>query len=120
MQWNRGTTWTQQAKLTTSDGAAGDQFGRSVAIAGDTIVVGADEDDVNGTTDRGSAYVFTLTGVTWTQQKHLTASDAALNNDFGFSVAIDVNTTTVVGSWQDDTDNGADSGSAYVYVLNRK
>ena len=43
-----GTTWTEQAKLTASDGAANDYFGNSVAIAGDTIVVGASGDDDNG------------------------------------------------------------------------
>ena len=52
-----GATWTQEAKLIASDGAAGDRFGRSVAIAGDTAMVGASRDDDAGT-DSGSAYVF--------------------------------------------------------------
>ena len=71
-----GTTWTEQAKLTASDGAAVDEFGVSVAIAGDTIVVGAWQDDDNGA-NSGSAYVFTRTGTTWTEQAKLTASDGA-------------------------------------------
>ena len=86
----------------------------SVAIAGDTIVVGGNP---SGTGNSGSAYVFTRTGVTWTQQAQLTASDATLDNEFGISVAIDVE-TIVVGAYNADNDNGADSGSAYVYDLN--
>ena len=54
----------------------------SVAIAGDTIVVGACQDDDNGT-DSGSAYVFTRTGTTWTEQAKLTASDGAADDQFG-------------------------------------
>jgi FG-GAP repeat len=48
----------QQAKLTSSDGATQDRFGSSVAIAGNTIVVGALADDVGANVDQGSAYVF--------------------------------------------------------------
>ena len=104
----------EQAKLTASDGAADDLFGESVAIAGDTIVVGAWLDDVNGITDSGSAYVFTRTGTTWTEQAKLTASDGAANDQFGRSVAI-AGDTIVVGALEDD-DNGTDSGSAYVFT----
>ncbi len=68
-----GTAWMQQAKLTASDAATGDQFGISVALAGDTVVIGAIG---AGTTDSGSAYVFTRSGTTWTEQAKLTASDA--------------------------------------------
>jgi hypothetical protein len=58
-----GATWTQQAKLLASDGALADKFGYSVAISGNTIVVGAYNDDAplsNG----GSAYVFVRSGMT--------------------------------------------------------
>jgi len=65
----------------------------------------------------GSAYIFTRTGVTWTQQAQLTASDATLDNEFGIPVAIDVD-TIVVGAYNAMNDNGANSGSAYVYDLN--
>ena len=54
-----GTTWSQQAQLTVADGAAGDSFGRSVAVSGNTAVVGAAPDDVLANVDQGSAYVFT-------------------------------------------------------------
>ena len=112
-----GTTWTEQAKLTASDGAENDMFGGSVAIAGDTIVVGADNKDGNGFAARGSAYVFTRTGTTWTEQAKLTASDGAAGDEFGHSVAIIDGDTILVGANEDNADgNAPDSGSAYVFT----
>ena len=67
----------QQAELTASDAAAGDEFGSSVALSGDTALVGADGKTVGGNNDAGAAYVFTRSGTSWTQQAELTASDAA-------------------------------------------
>ena len=108
-----GDSWTQQDKLTPSDGAAGDYFGESVAISGDTVVVGACRDDDNGSYS-GSAYVFVHSDDSWTQQDKLTPSDGAADDYFGESVAICGN-TAVVGAWGDD-DNGSVSGSAYVFL----
>jgi len=108
-----GTTWTQQAKLLASDGAAGDWFGYSVALSGDTALVGAVWNDDNGN-DSGSAYVFTRTGTTWTQQAKLLASDAAAGDQFGFMVAISGDTALVGANWDDD--NGDKSGSVYVFT----
>ena len=87
---------SENSKLTAIDGAAGDWFGFSVAIAGDTIVVGASDDDDNGFAS-GSVYVFTRTGTIWTAQTKLTASDGANFDQFGFSVAI-AGDTIVVGA----------------------
>jgi len=109
-----GTTWTEQQKLTASDAAAGDRFGGSVAVLGDTAVVGAFNDDDAGN-DSGSAYVFTRSGTTWTEQQKLTASDAAAGDRFGVSVAVFGDTTVVGASLNDDAGN--DSGSAYVYFV---
>jgi len=109
-----GTTWTQQQKLTAGDGAALDQFGTSVAISGDTVVVGAEFDGV-GFSNQGSAYVFVRSGTTWTQQQKLTASDGALNDEFGFSVAISGD-TVVVGAIIDNVGANSNQGSAYVFV----
>ena len=97
-----GGAWTQQAKLTASDAAADDQFGYSVAVAGDTAVVGAHSDDTLAGTDAGSAYVFVRSGGAWTQQAKLTASDAAAGDHFGISVAV-AGDTAVVGAYDDDT-----------------
>src|SRR5439155_580953 len=107
--------WTQEAKLTASDGAAGDNFGYSVAMDGDTAVVGSRSDDTPGGQNAGSAYVFVRTGTIWTQQAKLTASDGAAFDLFGQSVAVSGN-TDVVGASADDTPAGDDAGSAYVFV----
>ena len=109
-------TWSQAAKLTASDGALYDQFGYSVAVDGDTVVVGARYDDDNGS-NSGSAYVFTKPGAGWTSTStaaKLTASDGAADDWFGASVAVDGD-TVVVGASLDD-DNGSTSGSAYVFT----
>jgi hypothetical protein len=112
-----GATYEEIAKLTasgalSSDAASGENFGSSVAIDGDTIVVGAYGDD----RFTGAAYVFRTTdgGVTYNQVAKLTASDAAESDHFGVSVAIDGN-TVVVGAYYDD-DAGTSSGSAYVFL----
>jgi hypothetical protein len=102
-----GSTWTQQAKLTASDGAPGDEFGISVALSGTTAIVGA----YGGKSFTGAAYVFTNSGSTWTQQAKLTASDGAANNDFGFSVALS-GSTAVVGAFG----NSSGIGAAYMFT----
>jgi hypothetical protein len=107
--------WEQQAKLTAADGAASDIFGYSVAVDGDTAVIGAYLDDDNGSFS-GSAYVFFRSGDdTWEQQAKLTADDGAAGDHFGQSVAVDGD-TAVIGASGDD-DKGSDSGSAYVFNL---
>jgi len=108
-----GTTWTQQAKLLASDGAAGDLFGISVSLSGDTAIVGAYNDDDNGV-DSGSVYVFTRTGTTWDQQAKLLALDGAAGDTFGCFVSIFGN-SAFVGAPLDD-DNGANSGSTYIFT----
>ena len=110
-----GTTWTQQQKLTAADGAAIDGFGYSVAIAGETIIVGALDDDIGTNTDQGSAYVFVRSGTTWTEQQKLTAVDGAASDEFGWSVAI-AGDTALVGALGDDTGTNIDQGSAYIFV----
>ena len=109
--------WTQQAKLVATDSSAFDLFGVSVAVSGDTAVVGAPGDNTLAGTDAGSAYVFVRDneGV-WTQQARLFASDGAAGDFFsGYAVAIDGD-TVVVGAINDDTQAGTDAGSAYVFV----
>ena len=93
-----GTTWTEQQKLLASDGAAGDYFGFSVSVSGDTVVVGASLDDTPGGVDAGSAYVFVRSGTTWTEQQKLLASDGAAGDDFGYSVSVSGDTVVVGAS----------------------
>lgn len=104
---------TEAAKLIASDGAADDQFGYSVAVHGDTAVIGAPEDDDNGF-DSGSAYIFVRSGTGWSEQAKLTASDGGGGDAFGFSVAVHGD-TAVIGAWGDDGVTTR-SGAAYVFV----
>lgn len=109
----------ESAKLTASDGATGDFFGSSVAIAGDTVVVGGDGDDIGSKVDPGSAYIFVKPAGGWvgsiTESAKLTASDGAASDFFGRAVAI-ANDTVVVGAYGDDVGSKVDQGSAYIFV----
>ena len=111
-----GTTWTQQAKILASDRQASDFFGHSVAISsnGNTAIAGAYNEDT-GATDAGSAYIFTRSGTTWTQQARIQASDKQASDNFGWSVAIsDDGNTTIAGAYNEDT-GGTDTGAAYIF-----
>jgi hypothetical protein len=132
-----GTNWTQEAYLKASNTQFGDIFGRSVAVSGDTIVVGAPREDSratgvngdqadNGLSDSGAAYVFVRSGTNWAQQAYLKASNTGASDDFGFRVAV-VDNTLLVGAWTEDSsatgvngnqnDNSAPgSGAVYVFV----
>jgi len=107
-----GASWSQQAKLLARDGEATDLFGTSVAIDGDTIVVGAIGDD--DMADRaGAACVFTRSGTEWSHQAKLLPSDAGVWDEFGTSVSIDGD-TIAVGCIGDD-DMGDNAGAVYIY-----
>ena len=108
-------TPVEVAKLVASDGASGDYFGYSVAVDGDTAVIGAYGDRDYGA-NSGSAYVFSRIDGTWAQQAKLTAPDGASSDSFGCSVAVDGDTAAVIGVRYDD-DKGTSSGSAYVFSL---
>ena len=111
-----GALWSQQAKLTPDDAANYDYFGHSVAISGDTALIGSEGDDHAGGDEAGSAYVFVRSGTLWSQQAKLTADDAAEEDYFGSSVAI-TGDTALIGSPVDDYAGGGDAaGSAYVFV----
>ena len=107
-----GLNWVEQQKLLASDTATRDEFGWSVALDGDTAVIGSYRDDDFGH-DSGSAYTFHFDGASWVETQKLLASDSARADHFGISVAVSGD-TTVVGA-RCDADNGTDSGSAYVF-----
>jgi len=120
--WMRsGTAWTHQAYIKGSNTSQHDFFGISVAISGDTAVIGAQGD--GGT---GAAYVFVRNGSTWSEQARLTASNAEHADLFGGSVAIS-DETVVVGARREASsatsvngdqfdNNGVEAGAAYVFV----
>ena len=110
--------WTQVAKLTANDGAENDKSGYSVAVDGDTIVIGAHLNYNNGTRG-GSVYVFTrdtpgYLASGWTQIAKLTASDGAEQDYLGEKVAFDGD--TIVAAASRDDDQGSNSGSVYVFT----
>lgn len=104
--------WTEQSKLMAPDPVQGDYFGRSVAVSGNTIVVGAFQSDL-GATDGGAAFVFQRSNNDWTHSATLIASDAAPGDAFGESISLDGN-LLLIGSWLTD-ENGDNSGSAYIF-----
>ena len=132
-----GTNWAQQAYLKLSNTEGGEEFGRAVAISGDTIVAGAalewsaatgvngDQAD-NSAPVAGAAYVFVREGTNWTQQAYLKASNTEASDRFGDSVAIDGDTIAVGAVFEDSGATGANgnqfdnsitnSGAVYVFV----
>lgn len=121
-----GTTWSQQAYLKASNTDEGDAFGGSLAIFGDTILIGAPREDssakgLNGdpwnnlAEDSGAAYIFTRTGVTWTQRVYVKSSDSFGAFDFysdlfGTSAAMSGNTIVVGAPWSNE------KGGAYIFT----
>ena len=112
-----GTDWSQQQKLVASDRASSDHFGYSVAVEGDTAVVGAYLED-NGVSghegEAGSVYVFTRTGTVWMQKNKLTASDRDGGDNLGWSVGLSEG-TAVMGAPYEDT-GGSSAGKAYFFI----
>ena len=130
--------WSQQAYLKASNTGSDDNFGYSVALAGDTLVVGAPGEGSNATgvngnqadnsaQRAGAVYVFTRTGDVWSQQAYLKASNAEAGDEFGIAVAL-LGDTLAVGAWYEDSiatgvngnqaDNSMSEGGA-VYVFTR-
>ncbi|PYS68134.1 MAG: hypothetical protein DMF69_21055 [Acidobacteria bacterium] len=109
-----GTTWTQQQRLTASDGALGDNFGTAVTISGNTIIVGAINHAVGGNSRQGAAYVFVRSGSNWTEQQKLTAGDGLMSDQLGGAVDL-VGNTAVVGARENNF--GANrNGKVYVFL----
>lgn len=108
-----GGAWTFQQKLSAPDCTLQCAFGASLALLGDTALVGAAGDDVTSE-NSGSAYVFTRAGGVWTPEQKLVPSDPGMFDNFGVSVALSLD-TAVIGSNQDD-DKGTNAGAAYVFT----
>jgi trimeric autotransporter adhesin len=133
-----GTTWQQEAYLKASNTGAEDYFGRSVALSGDTLAVGAtgessaakgvdgDQDD-DSTISSGAVYVFRRTGTTWQQEAYLKASNTEARDGFGLTVALAGDSLAVGASDEDsaargvngDQDDNSLTRSGAVYVFRR-
>jgi hypothetical protein len=104
-----GPGWLRAAELTASDAVTGDDFGYSVAISAGSVLVGANLKN----SVRGAAYVFTGHGPAWHQAAELTASDGAIGDFFGSSVAISAaGRTALIGVYG----HAAVAGAAYVFA----
>lgn len=108
-----GGDWVQTARLLPSDGGGGDEFGNSVGISGDTIVVGSEFHDTALGSNAGAVYVFQRIAGTWTQVQKLEPADALPQRNFGECVAI-AGDVIVVGN-RFDTDLGNNAGCCYVF-----
>jgi hypothetical protein len=125
-----GNIWNNEAYLKAPNSESGDNFGGSVSISGDTIVVGAILEDSNQTTitngtqsmngtgasDSGAAYVFKRTGTTWTNEAYLKAPNAEANDNFGTSVSISGDTIVVTASGEDSNQTTITNGLAPIGV----
>ncbi len=106
-----GTTWTQQQELTASDCASSDVFGTSVAVSGNTVLIGAPAKTLRSNPVQGAAYVFVRSGTTWTQQQELAASDGVANQYFGSSVSLSGDTALIGADLM-----RAGQGAAYIFA----
>jgi hypothetical protein len=100
-----GSVWTEEAKLTPSDGTTGDDFGGSVSISGDYAIIGT----YGHTGFEGAAYIFRREGSNWMEEAKLTPSDGNLDDRFGWTVSISGD-YAAVGAMQ-----GSVAGAAYIF-----
>lgn len=107
-----GAAFAQQKKLLSADGAAGDSLGSSVALDGDSALIGAPNDDDAGQSS-GSAYIFVRAGTSWSQQKKLGALSGLASDRFGSAVAI-VGDTALVGAPGSNA-AAVDAGAGYLF-----
>ena len=112
-----GSTWSLQAELTASDTIFPHNVGRSVAVRGDTLVIGADVGNLSSSTQRGNAFVFTRSGTSWLQRAKLAVVEPTVsNNYFGFSVDINADEDKIVVGAYNETTNVVRAGSAYIFA----
>ena len=109
-----GSTWSFQQKLAAAGGVPSGQAGKSVALSGDTAILGAPNSTVQTWSTDGSVFIFTRNGTIWSQQQRLLSPDPIASAHFGSSVSI-LDDTALIGSMGLD-DKGESSGAAYIYV----
>ena len=115
------STWSQQAKLTASDGGTSDGFGYDVAISkdGNYAIVGAWFEDGgagNPKSNAGAGYVFVRSGSSWTQQAKLVASDAVASDLLGLHVSINGDGTYIALGAEGEDSGGSSSGAVYIFT----
>jgi len=113
---NAGAHWSETQKLVASDGAANDEFGRAVAVAGTTALIGSAYATIDANPNQGAVYAFTATDGTWKPTQKLVASDGAANDSCGYTIAIDGG-TAVIGANGATIGATACEGAAYGLAL---
>ena len=112
-------SWTQEARLTASDGEDGDRFGKSVSMSADgsTVLVGAPEKDIGFDTGRGTAYVYTRSADgSWSEETALIGSGGSARDRFGGTVSMSADGSTVlVGARTAGANNNNQQGRAYIF-----
>ena len=108
-----GSAWTQVQKLVAPDAAASDNFGMTVAISGDLVVVGAPSKNVNGVSS-GAAYVYRRSGTNWVFEQRLTASTEDSEDQFGWDVDTD-GSTIFVSAIEDEQSGQGKPGAVFAF-----
>jgi hypothetical protein len=112
-----GEKWVLRQKLTDPAGNSGDNFGKTVAISGNYLVIGSPGDDVGANSNQGSACVFRYTGTDWVFLQKLTDATGGATNNFGSSVSISGN-FLIAGSPNDNIALNLDQGSISIFQFN--
>lgn len=102
---HNGSTWAQSDKLTASNSAVSDNFGASVSLENNTILVGAPFTD-SSLKDSGSVYVFTKSGNQWLESAEIKQDKPLLNGEFGTEAKIS-NGEVMIGAYRDNSNKGA-------------
>jgi len=104
--------WIEMQTLTASDAAASDEFGQSISLSTDTLVIGSWKSDAAGE-DSGAAYVYRRSGQSWVPEQKLVAADLAADDRFGVCASVDGN-LVLVGAYGSEA-GGPDAGAGYVF-----
>ena len=116
-----GSNWTEEQKISASDKAASDGFGVTLAIdaVGQRLAVGATNKTTGGFTGAGKVYLYTRSGVTWTEETTLTAADKAANDAFGAGISFNsLGTELIVGAYGKTVGGIAGAGQVYIFSRN--
>jgi hypothetical protein len=109
-----GTSWTQAAKLSSSDISAGDKFGASVAIIDGQVLIGAHSDSDENDVTSGAAYIFTGSGTSWTQKAKLTSTDGEAGDLFSATIAFNEDFAAISSYQKDDY-----TGTTYIFEYDK-
>jgi hypothetical protein len=116
-----GSSWTKEAKVKPTNDQGLDNFGSSVCMSSDgtKVIVGANNRDVSGVVNCGSAFIFSKSGSVWSQDVQLFSSDRKTNDNFGNSVSCNIDCSVVsIGSYSSEVGNISNAGAGYVFSFN--